>query len=232
LKLLARTRRIAYDTPHQNSPSVPESTDDFIMKGITMSPMPPPLLLFVVRRRAAARWVAPAALIIASITGCADSGPIAQEIPGATNLHHDGDLYVAGAVDEAGLTALKERGVTTVIDLRMPEQVSPEEADQANALGLHYVHLPMQSDHMTDEQAREFLDTMKGCGHQPTLIHCASGNRAAAMYGLYLGYTRQCDEDEALTRAKAAGLRNDTLARDVELYIIRENLDEEVAATP
>src|SRR5688572_19851360 len=57
------------------------------------------------------------------------------------------DLFIAGQPTERALREMKERGVTTVINLRMPqemERVGFDEAKLVADLGMKYVYIPMR----------------------------------------------------------------------------------------
>ena len=57
------------------------------------------------------------------------------------------DLFIGGQPTEKALRDLKARGVTTVINLRMPEemkQIGFDEAALLKELGMNYVHIPMR----------------------------------------------------------------------------------------
>ncbi len=154
--------------------------------------------------------------------GCSSpEGPVeVADVNGVKNLNQDGRIYIAGTPSPDGLDELKSRGVKTVIDLRRPEELSGGEAEAARQRGITYFHLPMQSDQVTEEQAARFMKIMRENESEPVLLHCAGGNRAGAMYGLYLGASGQCPLDEAIKRAKAAGLRNEKLEKDVEQALL------------
>lgn len=152
-------------------------------------------------------------------SGCAQQGggpAKVTDVSGVKNLSRDGRVYVAGTPTAEGLDQLKQRGVKTVIDLRMPQEVKPEEVQAAKDRGMTYVSIPMQSDKLTDEQMNTFMDAMRQTGDEPVLVHCAGASRAGAMYGLYLGKSGQCPAEEAVRRAKAAGLKNEKLEGDVK----------------
>ncbi|MCH7870654.1 MAG: redoxin domain-containing protein [Planctomycetes bacterium] len=164
------------------------------------------------------------------LSGCQAALPQPEPVTldGARNLTRAGDIYVSGVTTAAGLEALRARGVQTVLDLRLPEQVEPDFAATVDNLGMNYLALPMQSAAMTDDQAQAFLDAMRKYGGQPLLIHCKSGNRSGAMYGVYVGARRKLDVEAAMTRARQAGLRNDKLAEAVRSYLERLNGSEAV----
>jgi uncharacterized protein (TIGR01244 family) len=149
-------------------------------------------------------------LVGVMITGCAKPafGPMAVEVAGVRNVVQDGDVFIAGEATRDGLTAMKARGVTAVIDLRDDPAETAIESAAAKELGLHYINIPVQADQITPDMAASLVEEMNRRKGEKVLLHCSGGNRAAAMYGLYLGRSEQCSVDEALNRAKAAGLRN------------------------
>lgn len=164
------------------------------------------------------RWSSIAFVSLWLAAGCAGPGGPnkVEDISGVKNLSRDGRIYIGGTPDHEGLTALKARGVRTVIDLRQSEELRGDEAEAVRQRGMVYHHLPMQSDQLTDQQAETFIRIMRECDKEPVLVHCAGGSRAGAMYGLYLGADGKCPLDEAIQRARAAGLRNEKLEKDLE----------------
>jgi len=135
------------------------------------------------------------------------------------NLSRSGRFYIAGTPSERGLEQLRAQGVKHVIDLRGPEEGTSAEASSARHLGLNYVNIPMRPDTFSEDQAKKFLAAMDAARDEPVLIHCARGSRAGGMYGLYLGASGRCTTQQALEKARAAGLRNKLLEAAVEDYL-------------
>src|SRR5690348_989434 len=57
------------------------------------------------------------------------------------------DMFIGGQPTEKALRDLRAKGVTTVVNLRMPqemERVGFDEAALAKELGMRYVHIPMR----------------------------------------------------------------------------------------
>jgi len=172
--------------------------------------------------------VGPALGWAVSLAGCAEDRPVVRagaEGPApeaglaVKNLQRDGHILIGGEVGPAGLEDLYRAGVRTIIDVRNEPGPMAAEAQRARGLGMNYVAVPMASNAMTADQARAILEAMNRHRQGDVLIHCGSGNRAAGAYGLYLGATGQCPVQEALERAKKAGLRNDELARAVRAHL-------------
>jgi protein tyrosine phosphatase (PTP) superfamily phosphohydrolase (DUF442 family) len=144
------------------------------------------------------------------LQGCAQpaASPTAIEIKGVRSTVQDGDTFIAGTPTREGLTQMKSRGVTAVIDFRdTPEEVAAEKAVAAE-LGLDYVNIPMRPDEITQEMATLLMEQMSRHKHEKVLLHCSGGNRAAAMYGVYLGFSGKYSTEDAIRRAKQTGLRN------------------------
>lgn len=154
-----------------------------------------------------------AALLVAG--GCARQlhGPKPIELDGVKNLSQDGDVLVSGEVAPESYSAIRDKGVRTVVDLRQQDQKSSEQEAAARAAGLNYVALPMPSDQLSPEQAKAFLDVMEHT-RGGVLIQCGSANRAGAMYGLY---SASCGVDAAIARewAQQAGMKNPDMTRDL-----------------
>jgi protein tyrosine phosphatase (PTP) superfamily phosphohydrolase (DUF442 family) len=60
---------------------------------------------------------------------------------------------------------------------------------------------------------------MKKYEGRQVLIHCGSANRASGMYAVYLGAVKGLSTDEAIARARQAGLREAELEHDVRDYL-------------
>ena len=157
------------------------------------------------------------AILALALAGCTQpaDGPVAISTDKVKNLKQDGPVFVAGAPTPEGLDEIRDRGVTTIIDLRRPEEGTFDEEAAARARGLRYIRLPMPTDQLAPQQADAFIDALRSHEQEKVLIHCAGGSRAAAMYGLYLGAEKNCPATEALRRAQQAGLKNDKLAEDL-----------------
>src|SRR6185503_8810233 len=89
-----------------------------------------------------------------SVVGKDKTGPV----PDPVNLDTTGmfqakfvsvgdDMFIAGQPTEKALRELRGKGVTTIVNLRMPEEMARvgfDEAALAKELGIRYVHIPMR----------------------------------------------------------------------------------------
>lgn len=162
-------------------------------------------------------------LVSLTLAGCQAAprrgAPAPLDEPEVRNLRGDGHVYTSGDVSPAGLERLRARGVRTIIDARLAEQVPPGYADAVRAAGMRYAHLPMRSDRLDPAQADQAIAEISRHDDQPILIQCSSGNRAGALYGAYRGATDVTSVSAALELARQAGLRNPELAGDVQTYL-------------
>ncbi|MER2023534.1 MAG: sulfur transferase domain-containing protein [Stenotrophomonas sp.] len=116
------------------------------------------------------------------------------------------ELYTAGQPSAAELQQAAAAGITTVIDLRQPDEARGfDETAAAERLGLRYVRIPVAgAAGLTDANAQA-LRTALAQSQGPVLLHCASGNRAGALLAL-LEARNGASVDEALTLGRAAGM--------------------------
>jgi uncharacterized protein (TIGR01244 family) len=166
--------------------------------------------------------------LLAMLVGCHAGGDRKMPLPvpeeeiaadDARNLTSDGHFFMAGALTPGGLSALRTRGVETVIDLRLPSQVPKGYEQTVHQLGMNYVARPMHSNRMSAEDAGRVLESVRRYADWPMLIQCASSNRSGAIYGLYRAEADGLEVDEAIELAEEAGMRNDDLANDVRKYL-------------
>ena len=76
-------------------------------------------------------------------------------------------------------------GYNSVINLRLASEAGAqidEEAAAAKAAGINYIHLPFNGAMPEVSVADQFVKAVTDKKNQPAFVHCASGNRAAAMW--------------------------------------------------
>ncbi len=155
------------------------------------------------------------------IVGTAEPGPA----PDPILLANDGlfqarfasvgdDMFIAGQPTEAGLRELRARGVTTVVNLRMPEEMAKvgfDEAALSKALGLAYVHIPMRGtpEHPYGSSELDRFATTLASARGKVLLHCTVAWRASHLWAAYLIQYRKVPVATALAQARAINLRDD-----------------------
>src|SRR5476649_2128482 len=106
-------------------------------------------------------------------------------LPGVTNYAHvQTTVACAGATTPASLTEIKRLGYKSVINLREATEQGADvegEGAAAKAAGINFVHLPFNARMPDPALVDNFLKAVTDPANVPAFIHCASGNRAAAM---------------------------------------------------
>lgn len=109
----------------------------------------------------------------------------------------DDRLSTSGQPSVAQLDAIAQAGYTTIINLALhddPRYALPDEAGTVRALGLTYVHIPVQFKNPTPADLAAFMAAMEAHRDAKLWIHCAANIRVSAFLGLYrvlrLGWAR------------------------------------------
>jgi len=116
-------------------------------------------------------------------------------------------LLTGGQPSARQLHEAAAAGVTTVIDLRTPqEDRGYDEQAAAEKLGLRYVRLPIGGAGDINEANARTLDRLLKQDAGTTLLHCASGNRAGALLALAHARVDGASAEASLELGRAAGL--------------------------
>jgi len=141
------------------------------------------------------------------------------------------DLVIAGQPTEKALHVMKDQGVTTVINLRMPEemeQIGFDEKKLVASLGMKYVHIPMRGGdgEMSYSPATlaKFTSAMKSADGK-VLLHCTVAWRASHIWAAYL-IQEGLPEADVLQHARGINLMDDHRMDDsgqqpVEMFLGR-----------
>lgn len=117
-----------------------------------------------------------AILLALALPVWADPPPFKQPRP---------QLYTAGQPSAAQLQQAAAAGITTVIDLRQPDEDRGfDETAAAERLGLRYVRIPVAGAAGLTGANTRALHAALAQSQGPVLVHCASGNRAGALLAL------------------------------------------------
>jgi protein tyrosine/serine phosphatase len=119
----------------------------------------------------------------------------------------DERVYRGAQPDESAMAKLKELGIKTIINLRMPNDVIKEESVRALGYTMVYTNVPMTGlGRPTDEQINQILsliETMPG----PIFIHCEHGcDRTGTVVACYRIKHNNWSTEAAFREAKLYGL--------------------------
>jgi len=124
------------------------------------------------------------------------------------------DMFVTGQPTERALRELREQGVTTVVNLRTPEEMTRnvkfDEAALVASLGMQYVYLPVRGNDQfpySPATLAKFADAV-GNAKGKVLLHCTVAWRASHLWAAYL-INRGVPVDSALAHARAINLMDD-----------------------
>ena len=142
--------------------------------------------------------------------------PVAQETKGLFQEKFakvGDDMFISGQPTERALRDLHASGVTTVINLRTPEEmrtrVSFDEAALVRELGMRYVYLPMRGATEYSPSALRAFATAMSEADGKVLLHCTVAWRASHLWAAYLIQYRQMPVEEALRQARMINLMDD-----------------------
>jgi uncharacterized protein (TIGR01244 family) len=124
------------------------------------------------------------------------------------------DMFVAGQPTEKALRDLRAKGVTTIVNLRMPEEMARvgfDEAALAKELGMRYVHIPMNGtpDHRFEPKALDTFAAAMASADGKVLLHCTVAWRASHLWAAYLIRDRNVPVADALSQARQINLMDD-----------------------
>jgi uncharacterized protein (TIGR01244 family) len=156
-----------------------------------------------------------------SIVGRGKTGPV----PNPVNLDTTGlfqakfvsvgdDMFIGGQPTEKALRELKAKGVTTVVNLRMPEEMARvgfDEAALVKELGITYVHIPMRgtADHPYGPRELDAFAAAMAAAEGKVLLHCTIAWRASHLWAAYLIRERKVPVAEALAQTRMINLMDD-----------------------
>jgi uncharacterized protein (TIGR01244 family) len=125
------------------------------------------------------------------------------------------DFFIAGQPTPDALREMKKLGVTTVINLRMPqemERIGFDEPKLVEELGMKYVYIPMRGgdgeNSYSPQTLRKFADAMKGANGK-VLLHCTIAWRASHIWAAYLIQEHGLAVMDVIRHARGINLMDD-----------------------
>jgi uncharacterized protein (TIGR01244 family) len=164
-----------------------------------------------------------AAALIASAAILGAQQVTKEEVAGIRNLSRlETTVACAGATEIEAIPNVRKMGFVSMINLRQASEPGanvPQSEAAAKAAGLKYIHIPFDASAPDAAVADRFLEAIKQPGNQPAYIHCASANRAAAMWFIKRVQVDRWDSDRAMKEAEALGLSSAPLKQFATSYV-------------
>jgi tyrosine-protein phosphatase SIW14 len=156
------------------------------------------------------RIIQPLVILLAT-TLCASSmfaqtEPRYRELP---NFHQvNQGLYRGAQPREGGIPQLAALGIKTILNLRVADERSRAEEQEARAAGLNFFNVQMEGlDRPQDEQVKHALEIIGDPANQPVFVHCKHGaDRTGVIIAIYRMTHDGWSTEEALREAKRYGL--------------------------
>src|SRR5436190_7799282 len=126
-----------------------------------------------------------------------NSSPLSE----ISRFHSFGDkLATAGQPTEAQLRLIREAGFETVINLALPtsDNALPNEGSLVTAMGMTYVHIPVNFKTPAPQDFRAFSGIMHAFEGRRVFVHCAANMRVSAFIYLYRVIYKDVAASEAL----------------------------------
>jgi uncharacterized protein (TIGR01244 family) len=151
-----------------------------------------------------------------SVAGVAAQSQVTKEsVPGIVNFAKvETTVACAGATTPAALAEVKRMGYASVINLRQASEPGADidaAAAAAKAAGINFIHIPFNAASPDPMLVEDFLKAITNKANQPAFIHCASANRAAALWLVKRIAVDKWDVERASAEATALGLTSPAL---------------------
>jgi uncharacterized protein (TIGR01244 family) len=153
-----------------------------------------------------------------SIVGKGKTGPVPNPVALDTTgmfqakfVSVGDDMFIGGQPTEKALRDLRAKGVTTVVNLRMPQemaQVGFDESALVKDLGMKYVYIPMSGtpeNPYGPKQLDTFAEAMSSADGK-VLLHCTIAWRASHLWAAYLIRERHMPVETVLAQTRSINL--------------------------
>ena len=122
------------------------------------------------------------------------------------------DIATSGQPREDQLAAIAAAGYDVVINLALhddPRYSLRDEASSVRALGMDYVHIPVQFSAPTTSDLTQFFEVMDRSKDRRTWVHCAANMRVTAFLGLYWQLREGWPQERAFALMRSVWQPND-----------------------
>jgi protein tyrosine phosphatase (PTP) superfamily phosphohydrolase (DUF442 family) len=110
-----------------------------------------------------------------------------EPLVSARNYHEVSETLVSsGQISPAHIASLTDERVELVINLTVEDtDLNAREGFDITALGIDYLHIPVDWDNPTEQNLQLFMHVLDAAGDQKVLVHCFANYRASAFIYLY-----------------------------------------------
>ena len=117
------------------------------------------------------------------------------------------ELAIAGQVTSEQLREIAQSGFHSVLNLRSPDEEGflSSEQQQAEALALYYVNIPVNVSAINDEILTRVLKQINELP-KPALVHCETAISAAALVLMHISMRQGATLKQAFQQAEQLGL--------------------------
>jgi protein tyrosine phosphatase (PTP) superfamily phosphohydrolase (DUF442 family) len=154
---------------------------------------------------------------LVTMTAFAQQQVTKESVPGVTNFARlQTTVACGGATLPSAVPEIKKYGFVSIINVRQPSEAGANiegEAEAAKQAGIKFFNIPLNGQAPDPATADKFIETITTPGNEPAYIHCAAGNRAAAMWMIKRLVVDKWDTDRAFEEATALGLTSPALKK-------------------
>jgi len=147
-------------------------------------------------------------ILLFSVTAYAINLTGINSMPNFKVLSGVKQIVGGGPPSKENIKAAGELGIRSVVDLRTSQEGITEERDLVRRAGMKYFNIPVTIENLSHNTAQRLSRIIQNSSNRPMIIHCSNGNRAAALYALYMRRYQNVDPDLALQLGNQKGLRN------------------------
>jgi len=161
-----------------------------------------------------------------SIVGRGKTGPVPDPVSLDTSgmfqakfVSVGDDMFIGGQPTEKAIRDLRAKGVTTIVNLRMPEEMARvgfDEAALAKELGIKYVHIPMRGtpENPYGPKQLDAFTAAIAAADGKVLLHCTGAWRASHLWAAYLIRERSVPAATAVAQTRAINLMDEMRMSD------------------
>lgn len=159
------------------------------------------------RAKASGRLAALLLLVLLQACGYRVPEPERYPLEGVNSSVKAGDLLITSQPDPQVLAQLAEAGYKSIISTRGEGEIDWDEAAAVRQLGMTFYQVPMQQpvSEISDPQVDQLTAALRDAA-KPVVLHCGSGNRASALWAVWLVEEKGVAVEEALRLAGLTGM--------------------------